>query len=518
MQAEADAKLKAEADAMLKSEAEAKLKAEAVAIAAAAEAAATRERAAAAATAAPPYDETDDEQDDDDELPTPVKPPAAKSVVTAVAAAPATAVRDAPRSSHRGIGSVYGGLLDSPSTPPSSSQRLQGPLHQQHGVVPPPGAGASAATADGRDSSSPSSSLGDGVRVSLEDTYDDEDVEDNAAGSGGPSPAGRSPGGGRPWGTTTVTTAPAAAYGSGSVVVDPNGPHAGAVLNDSDADDDDEEEEEGNAPDDIVAHDAGRRGDDEGDKEGYEEDEEPFNVARSHAAQVQALHGRAGRSHRAPEQAEYDDEAQAVTDDDESDANVPPYDGVDGGFHPEVQGPENDMIAQLAAAHGVPDEDIQQFTLALLNGIVFRKHGRRGWPHERVVWIDAFGDELLLRWGKVDSREKSESVSLGAMRGVGVGRCTDVLRRSASKRADPLVFAIHLDDGHSQPRTLDLEASSPEERDFYASQFQRIIEDLTLFQAALVFAVQTGQWVHPAPRNVDAQADYDAPDGAGEEV
>jgi hypothetical protein len=43
---------------------------------------------------------------------------------------------------------------------------------------------------------------------------------------------------------------------------------------------------------------------------------------------------------------------------------------------------------------------LQRFVLALLQGIWQKKHGRSGYPHDRLVWLDTSAEELGIRYGK----------------------------------------------------------------------------------------------------------------------
>ena len=147
--------------------------------------------------------------------------------------------------------------------------------------------------------------------------------------------------------------------------------------------------------------------------------------------------------------------------------------------------------------------DMRAFTLSLLNGCVFNKHGRMGWPHARLLWVDATGDDLLLRWGPpkegtmtapADRENDDCCVSLGDVRGVGTGQSTPTLVRSGRARDAGRYFSLIL-----PGRTLDLEAGSEGERDAFASHFTAtIVQDVSLFQAAMVALYTAGEWAPPS--------------------
>jgi hypothetical protein len=150
--------------------------------------------------------------------------------------------------------------------------------------------------------------------------------------------------------------------------------------------------------------------------------------------------------------------------------------------------PERDARAQL----------LSRVLLRFLTGVNVIKHGRRGWPHARLLWLDTTGAELMFRWGRrehgLSFAIASESVMrLGAVRGVGVGRTTPVLLRSGSARREHLYWSL-ID---SERGSLDLEAASGEqaERDELAAGARRMIEDSGAMQAELMRLFQSGEWV-----------------------
>jgi hypothetical protein len=97
------------------------------------------------------------------------------------------------------------------------------------------------------------------------------------------------------------------------------------------------------------------------------------------------------------------------------------------------------------------------FREMLVMGSVFVKHGRRGSPHNRYVWVD--GDLLAVHWRAVGGSTFASGESRGTMlvssiHDVQPGRESAVFARSRASRPgrDDACFTIVADD-----RTLDLE-------------------------------------------------------------
>ena len=138
---------------------------------------------------------------------------------------------------------------------------------------------------------------------------------------------------------------------------------------------------------------------------------------------------------------------------------------------------------------------------------MFKKHGRRGWPHARTLWVDATSEELLLRWmapgtGPGEAGAKStaaamadgDAVSVGDVTRVTTGQATDVLRRSGRPRDEGRYLSLHLRNG----RTLDLEAATEEERQWYATGLHALLVadgGVQRLQAAMVQLYEAGAWV-----------------------
>lgn len=136
--------------------------------------------------------------------------------------------------------------------------------------------------------------------------------------------------------------------------------------------------------------------------------------------------------------------------------------------------------------------EVYKAMLSLLNGVVFRKHGRWGFPHARVVWIDATGDALLLRWGPVDlgvTNEEAPFVSLEEVQGVEVGRSTKVLIRSGKAAHAGRYWSILC-----YKRTLDLEAANNEQAAWWSNNFKKIMAIPGLLQHAMLYLYENGAW------------------------
>jgi len=109
-------------------------------------------------------------------------------------------------------------------------------------------------------------------------------------------------------------------------------------------------------------------------------------------------------------------------------------------------------VSRLMAAKAARD--------LVVSGSVFVKHGRRGRPHIRFVWVDA--DGLAVHWRPVGKDRSSagsaarESMLLTACIDVVPGRRTAVFARSTSTRDDACWSIIAYD------RTLDLEVHWPQ--------------------------------------------------------
>jgi hypothetical protein len=138
------------------------------------------------------------------------------------------------------------------------------------------------------------------------------------------------------------------------------------------------------------------------------------------------------------------------------------------------------------------DEQATATVLGLLRGTSFIKHGRRGWPHARVLWLDVTQAELGLRWGKGFGDAAAPWLSLGAVLAVARGRATPVLERSAPAARAAACFAIMCMD-----RTLDFEAPNADAADLWATGLERLFAEPTLLQRTLMDIVRDGLWTPP---------------------
>jgi hypothetical protein len=100
----------------------------------------------------------------------------------------------------------------------------------------------------------------------------------------------------------------------------------------------------------------------------------------------------------------------------------------------------------------------------LLEGAVFVKYGRSGYPHKRTVWLDA--DCEALRWRKPGSaitarNDRSEVILVSEITEVIEGATTPVFGRNNKSITSPEACLSLL----SPSRTLDLEATSKAQKE-----------------------------------------------------
>lgn len=195
-------------------------------------------------------------------------------------------------------------------------------------------------------------------------------------------------------------------------------------------------------------------------------------------------------------------------------AYFPPPPGAPTELAPAAAAASSSRSPSLGSRPTERDARAQLLTrvlLRFLRGFNAVKHGRRGWPHERLVWLDTTGAELCLRWGKSEHGlafpEQSASVlRLGEVRAVQVGRSTEVLRRSGAARREGLYFSIL-----GAERSLDLEVGSEEERNELAAGARRMVEDSAAMQAELMRLFQSKEWV---PEHLKRHAHARGQDGS----
>ena len=107
----------------------------------------------------------------------------------------------------------------------------------------------------------------------------------------------------------------------------------------------------------------------------------------------------------------------------------------------------------------------------LVEGTVFRKHGRSGWPHPRMVRLsEGLG---LVHWHKVDNQSRVENLPIVDVISIKVGQETDVFRRSGDPEKKDLCFSIV-----TKTRTLDLEAETRDMRDQWVNALTVVVEYL----------------------------------------
>jgi len=145
--------------------------------------------------------------------------------------------------------------------------------------------------------------------------------------------------------------------------------------------------------------------------------------------------------------------------------------------------------------------DVEQLR-RLFYGIVVRKHGRRGWPKETVVWIDARHSEIVLRWGRRADRRldyppldpevtpdtmPDRVMRFGEVLSVGEGAQGPVLgSRTGDPNAGRFVSLV------SERRSFDMEMSSPVEAREFALAMGRFVGDRAVFSAAIMHLFNNG--------------------------
>jgi hypothetical protein len=135
-----------------------------------------------------------------------------------------------------------------------------------------------------------------------------------------------------------------------------------------------------------------------------------------------------------------------------------------------------------------------RFLLWLLNGVQLVKHGRRGWPHKRLFWLDVSG-ELV-----------------GELSQVTQGQATEVLRRSGrASNADRYVSL------HFRARTLDFEFASPGEAATFYTGMRTLAAESGKLGGRLVALVQSGAFVPPgvAPPDGEGEGEGEGEVGGG---
>lgn len=118
------------------------------------------------------------------------------------------------------------------------------------------------------------------------------------------------------------------------------------------------------------------------------------------------------------------------------------------------------------------DEDVLYRLNKLSGGNVFTKHGRRGKPHARKVWLS---DDLEEIWYQdPEQKKRAKKIRCEAITDVYIGRdTTAVLRRSdIAAVKDALCFSIV-----TPSRTLDLEAENPDEVKTWVRFLTRAVEE-----------------------------------------
>jgi hypothetical protein len=181
-------------------------------------------------------------------------------------------------------------------------------------------------------------------------------------------------------------------------------------------------------------------------------------------------------------------------------ASAPPTDPSAWAVDTSAIAPVDEDVADVEEQEAYEDDDLSlgpvaQFLLSFLEGLVHKKHGRWGRPHNRLIWLDTTGDNLFLCWGKPDEgiyAKKATAISLGDVISVQVGMNTKILKSSGKKADESKYWSII-----TVERSIDLEAPDTDERDFCAIQLSRLMKEPGLLQTTLLALFHGGHWKPP---------------------
>ncbi|KAL0242568.1 hypothetical protein GEMRC1_005131 [Eukaryota sp. GEM-RC1] len=105
----------------------------------------------------------------------------------------------------------------------------------------------------------------------------------------------------------------------------------------------------------------------------------------------------------------------------------------------------------------------------LLEGGVFLKHGKKGKPHHRFIWVSS--DFSAIQWRDPAKTKVRDSMQVASITDVVVGQTTSVFRRrSGNPGREALSFSVIAGE-----RTLDVEAASEEDRDLWVDSFRYLV-------------------------------------------
>ena len=201
----------------------------------------------------------------------------------------------------------------------------------------------------------------------------------------------------------------------------------------------------------------------------------------------------------------HDVDAGEVGDIDDDNADTRRHDATDGSTD---AAPHEDVVQP----EPLLSDPAYKFALSLLTGRAVRKHGRQGWPHDRILWVDATTVELLLRWAApadrpgtprcrsaADALATGDAVRLGEIVELRTGISTEVMRRSGTLRNAgryvSLVLSADSARNHRGRSTLDFECPSEAEADELAHGYKwLIIDDVTRLQRAMLVLYDSGLW------------------------
>eukprot|EP00698_Gefionella_okellyi_P000734 TRINITY_DN10667_c0_g1_i1.p1 TRINITY_DN10667_c0_g1~~TRINITY_DN10667_c0_g1_i1.p1 ORF type:complete len:415 (-),score=90.24 TRINITY_DN10667_c0_g1_i1:108-1352(-) len=120
-----------------------------------------------------------------------------------------------------------------------------------------------------------------------------------------------------------------------------------------------------------------------------------------------------------------------------------------------------------------PPLDITEHVSTLVNGAVMRKHGRKGRPHSRFMYLSH--DLMHLSWSRtrrlpLEGQPADRRIRIADVRDVLDGQQTEVFRRTGRRSMSDRCFSIV-----TTQRTVDLEAPDAQTRELWSSTMRAIL-------------------------------------------
>jgi len=110
----------------------------------------------------------------------------------------------------------------------------------------------------------------------------------------------------------------------------------------------------------------------------------------------------------------------------------------------------------------------------LIEGCNFTKHGRKGNPHKRFVWVSDNFDRIMWAESKKKQDKRDTEILFSEIIAVASGHTTQVFQKTGKKGGPDLSFSIITKD-----RTLDLEAIAKNIRDDWVKAFNILVVPTT---------------------------------------